>query len=183
MKKNILTSEGMMEEIIIICTVSQGLWMKGSVQVYKSFFMMGSVILSWTWSVIILGCFLSSWWRCVPPLIKWRNAFPGPQPQVWDLSIELNIKKSVAWAWQPTLVTPLSGRLRQEDNGFLGWPGLHSETDLQQEEAPSPSHATASFSLGYHMSHCVLSLPYPFYVIDLVWFWNINTIHCQLDWI
>lgn len=47
MKKNILTSEGMMEEIIIICTVSQGLWMKGSVQVYKSFFMMDSVILSW----------------------------------------------------------------------------------------------------------------------------------------
>lgn len=39
---------------------------------------------------------------------------------------------------------------------------------LQQEKAPSPGHVTASFSLGYYMSHCVLSLPYPFYVIILV---------------
>lgn len=47
MKKNILTSEGMMEEIIIICTVSQGLWMKGPVHAYESYFMMGSVTSSW----------------------------------------------------------------------------------------------------------------------------------------
>lgn len=39
---------------------------------------------------------------------------------------------------------------------------------LQQEEAPSPSLATASFSPGYYMSHCVLSLPYSFYLIVLV---------------
>lgn len=134
MKKNILTSEGMMKEIIIICTVSQGLLMKGSIQVYKTFFMMGSVPLSWQyieWNHF--RRFSQQLMKVVASLIKGRNLFSRHQPQVCDLSIELNIKKFIAWAWVVHACNPFIWEAAVGRWWVLGWPWLHSESSSSPE--------------------------------------------------